>query len=75
MVEFLGLCPSAMLEEFRNPPPADKVGETAKYVRSHGAKDILSDVEHFVRKNPGKSVIAAAAVGFLVDRALRSSSD
>ena len=52
---------------------ADRIDVGAKYVRSHGAKEIMADVEHFVKNNPGKSLIAAAAVGFLVGRSLRSA--
>ena len=51
---------------------ADTVGATAQYVRTHGAKDIMSDVESMVKKNPAVTLLAAATVGFLVGRSLRS---
>jgi len=51
---------------------ADKVEATAKYVREHDVQDIMGDVETFVRRHPGQSLLAAAAVGFLVGRALKS---
>ena len=52
---------------------ADRVDSTANWVRSHGASDIITDVEHYVKQNPGKSLMVAAAVGFLVGRKLRSN--
>jgi ElaB/YqjD/DUF883 family membrane-anchored ribosome-binding protein len=52
---------------------ANKVGVTARYVREHGVKEVVSDVEELVRAHPGKSLLVAAAVGFLAARALRSN--
>ena len=52
---------------------ADKVEDTSRYVRTHGAGKIMADVESFVKRNPGKSLIAAAIVGFLAARVLRRS--
>ena len=51
---------------------ADKMEATADYVREHSLQDMMGDVETFVRKHPGQSLLAAAAVGFLVGRTLRS---
>jgi ElaB/YqjD/DUF883 family membrane-anchored ribosome-binding protein len=50
---------------------AGKLEATADYVREHDVKDMMSDVEEFVKSHPGQSLIAAAAVGFLVGRAFR----
>jgi ElaB/YqjD/DUF883 family membrane-anchored ribosome-binding protein len=50
---------------------ADKIESTADYVRGHDVRDAMADVEDFVKSHPGQSLIAAAAVGFLVGRALR----
>lgn len=50
---------------------ADKMHATADYVRDHDVQDMLSDVETFVRRHPGQSLLAAAAVGFLVGRTFR----
>ena len=50
---------------------ADKLEATADYVREHDVKDMISDVERFVKDHPSQSLIAAAAVGFLVGRAFR----
>ena len=51
---------------------ADKLETTADYVREHDVRDMMGDVEQFVKSHPGQSLIAAAAVGFLVGRAFRS---
>jgi len=51
---------------------ANKVGATADYVREHNVRDMMSDVEQFVKSHPGQSLVAAAAVGFLVGRAFRN---
>jgi len=50
---------------------ADKMKSTADYIREHDVRDMMGDVEEFVRSHPGQSLVAAAAVGFLVGRALR----
>ncbi len=50
---------------------AEKVEATAQYVREHGPREMMSDVEAFARKHPGKSLLAVAVVGFLAGRALR----
>jgi ElaB/YqjD/DUF883 family membrane-anchored ribosome-binding protein len=44
--------------------------QAAHYVRDHNVGDMRSDVERTVRRNPGYSIAAAAAFGFLVGRAL-----
>jgi ElaB/YqjD/DUF883 family membrane-anchored ribosome-binding protein len=51
---------------------ADKVEATAEYVREHDVQDMMADVENFVRKHPGQSLVAAAAVGFLLGKAFKS---
>ena len=52
---------------------ADKLSSTADYVRDHDVKSMMADVEHLVKNNPGPSLLAAAAVGFLVGRAFSSN--
>ena len=49
---------------------ADRLGSSAEYVRSHDTKRMLSDVESFVKSNPGPALAVAAAFGFLLSRAL-----
>ena len=51
---------------------ADKLETTANYVRNHDFQGMLRDLEDVVRRSPGPSMIAAAAVGVLLGAALRS---
>ena len=51
---------------------ADKIDATAKYVRSHTAKDLVADLENFVKQNPGKSLLAAVVLGFVAGRVIKS---
>jgi hypothetical protein len=50
---------------------ADKLAATAEYVRSHEMKDVIADLEQVVRRNPGPSLLAAVAVGFMAGRMFR----
>jgi ElaB/YqjD/DUF883 family membrane-anchored ribosome-binding protein len=50
---------------------AAKLDSTAKYVRSHDAEGILTDVRHVIRRHPASVVTGAAAVGFLFGLAIR----
>jgi len=49
---------------------ADGLNSTADYVRSHDARRMMSDVETVVRNNPGPALFIAAALGFVLGRAL-----
>jgi ElaB/YqjD/DUF883 family membrane-anchored ribosome-binding protein len=49
---------------------ADRLSSTADYVRSHDATSMMSDVETVVRNNPGPALIVAAALGFILGRAI-----
>jgi ElaB/YqjD/DUF883 family membrane-anchored ribosome-binding protein len=49
----------------------DKMGAAAHYFRDREVKDMVTDVDHFVRRHPGPSLLCAAAVGFLVGWAFR----
>jgi ElaB/YqjD/DUF883 family membrane-anchored ribosome-binding protein len=51
---------------------ADKLSSTADYVREHDVNKMMVDVETLVKNNPGPSLLAAAVIGFLAGRALRS---
>ena len=51
---------------------ADKVKVGAKFVRTHGAKQLVTDVETLVKQHPGKAIIAALVVGFFAARALNT---
>lgn len=52
---------------------ADKLSAGAKYLRKNDVPSILSDVQAFVRKNPGMSLMVAGLVGFAVSRAFTSN--
>ena len=49
---------------------ANRLNTSADYVRSHDAKRMMADVETFVKSNPGAALVAAAAFGVLLGRAL-----
>ncbi len=50
---------------------ADKLESTAGYIREHDVRAMVSDVEDIVKRNPGPSLLVAAAIGFLIGRAFR----
>jgi ElaB/YqjD/DUF883 family membrane-anchored ribosome-binding protein len=50
---------------------AERLQSTAGYIREHDVRAMLSDVEDVVRRNPGPSLLIAAAIGFLIGRAFR----
>src|ERR1700730_1612271 len=50
---------------------ATKLQNTADYVRDHDTSAMVKDLEQFIKSHPTQSSIAAAAVGFLVGRALQ----
>jgi ElaB/YqjD/DUF883 family membrane-anchored ribosome-binding protein len=52
---------------------ADKLSATADYVRTHDVNKMMADVETLVKNNPGPSLVAAAAIGFLAGRAFRGN--
>ncbi len=52
---------------------ADKLNSTADYVREHDVNRMMADVETLVKNNPGRSLLAAAVIGFLVGRAFSSN--
>jgi len=51
---------------------ADSLSSTADYVRENNVSRMMADLERVVKNNPGPSLLAAAAVGFLVGRAFSS---
>jgi ElaB/YqjD/DUF883 family membrane-anchored ribosome-binding protein len=44
---------------------------TARYFRENHTKDMVSGAERCIRDNPGVSLAAAAAVGFLIGMTMR----
>jgi hypothetical protein len=49
---------------------ADRLSSTAEYVREHDMNRMMADVEALVTRNPGPSLLAAAAFGFLIGHAV-----
>jgi len=54
---------------------ANKIEHTARYLREHDTSDMVAGVESVVRRNPGASLCAALAVGFLIGTALKRDRD
>lgn len=48
----------------------DALASSARYVREHDARDMAEDAMDIVRRNPGVALLGAAALGFLVGRAI-----
>ena len=51
---------------------AEKIQSASDYLREHDAQAIMDDFQRLVRRYPGQALAAAAVVGFLAGRALRS---
>jgi hypothetical protein len=52
---------------------ADKIQATADYVRRTDLTGMAADVQDIVKRYPGQALAAAAILGFLVARGLRSN--
>ena len=52
---------------------SDRLGEAADYIRSRDVKSMAGDLQAWVRKNPGPSLLVAAVVGFAAGRAISRS--
>jgi ElaB/YqjD/DUF883 family membrane-anchored ribosome-binding protein len=50
---------------------ADGMSTTASYIRDHSFTDMSNDVMEVCRRHPLQAILSAAALGFLVGRALR----
>jgi len=50
---------------------AEKIEGTAQYLREHDTRRMAGDLEAVVRRNPGPSIMIAAAFGFFLGAALR----
>lgn len=53
---------------------AEAMETAADYIRTRDIRSMTSDITQAVRKNPGPSLIAAVAVGFLLGMAMRRDS-
>jgi hypothetical protein len=51
---------------------ADKMDQASVYLRQNDVSDITNDLQAFARAHPAESLVAAAALGFVIGRALRS---
>jgi ElaB/YqjD/DUF883 family membrane-anchored ribosome-binding protein len=49
---------------------ADAVASSAEYLRDNDLQTMMSDLREVIRRNPGPTLLGAAAVGFLLGRAL-----
>jgi ElaB/YqjD/DUF883 family membrane-anchored ribosome-binding protein len=51
---------------------ASGLESAASYLRGHDFKSMVSDLEDVARRNPGPSLMVAAALGFLLGAALKN---
>ena len=49
---------------------ADAVSYGAEYLRDNDVRTMLNDLVEVIRRNPGPSLLGAAALGFMLGRAL-----
>jgi ElaB/YqjD/DUF883 family membrane-anchored ribosome-binding protein len=49
---------------------SERMGAMADYIRSRDFKSMADDVQAWVRKNPGPSLLVAAVIGFAAGRAV-----
>jgi ElaB/YqjD/DUF883 family membrane-anchored ribosome-binding protein len=52
---------------------AEKVEAVATYMEGHDTRQMMAEMEAVVKRNPGPSLLIAAAFGFLMGRALRNN--
>ena len=52
---------------------ADAIDSTGKFVRDFDGGDMVADLKDMAKRHPGKTLLAAVAVGFIVGRALPHS--
>jgi hypothetical protein len=50
---------------------AQQIDATARYVREHDTRQMLTDLKQFVRRHPGPSILGAMVVGILVGLEVR----
>jgi len=54
---------------------ANALDATGRYVRDMSTRDVVDDLKTVAKNHPGKAMMAAAGIGFLVGRALMRSDD
>lgn len=52
---------------------AEKLGATADYFRGHEMEEVMSDLRGYVKSNPTKALLGAAALGFMAALLVRRS--
>jgi ElaB/YqjD/DUF883 family membrane-anchored ribosome-binding protein len=52
---------------------ANALDATGRYVRDMGKRDLMQDLTKIAKEHPGKSLVAAMAVGLLVGRSMTRS--
>ncbi len=52
---------------------ANALDATGKYVREMHARDVMTDITEVAKNHPGKSILAAMALGLIVGRSLTRS--
>jgi len=52
---------------------SEKLSATAEYFRGHEMKDVVADLNEYVRANPTKALLGAAAMGFMAAVLIRRS--
>jgi ElaB/YqjD/DUF883 family membrane-anchored ribosome-binding protein len=50
---------------------ADQLDSAAGYIAEHDAQEMLAEAGSWLKRHPGKSVVIAAALGFVVGRSFR----
>lgn len=50
---------------------AEKMGSSATWLRDTSGRDMINSFENMVKAHPGRTVVGAVVVGFLVGRMLR----
>lgn len=54
---------------------ANALDATGRYVRDMSTRDVVEDLKTVAKNHPGKSMIAAAGIGFLLGRSLMRTQD
>jgi ElaB/YqjD/DUF883 family membrane-anchored ribosome-binding protein len=52
---------------------ADKLEGTARYFREHHSREMMTDFESLVRRNPGTSLMAALGVGLMIGMSMKKN--
>jgi ElaB/YqjD/DUF883 family membrane-anchored ribosome-binding protein len=50
---------------------ADRIEQSAEYLRDRDTGQVMSGVEKYIREHPMQAVLGAVAIGFFIGRRLR----